>query len=231
MSERVKLQAADGHELSGYLARPEGTPKAAIVVVQEIFGVNHHIQSVADRFAAEGYLALAPALFDRYERGFEADYGETGMARAMALMPKLNMEWAAADTLAAVVSARDEYKTEVGIVGFCLGGSVAWMAAAKMPVSAAVGYYGGFIARMNDLEPKAPILLHFGKHDDHISMSDVEAIRAKHPEVPVYLYEAGHGFNCDERGSYDAPSATEAWGRTMAFLGEHLVARLDNTGR
>ncbi len=232
MSETVKLHAADGHELDAYVAAPQGTPKAAVVVVQEVFGVNHHIRAVADRLAGEGYLAVAPALFDRYDRGFEAGYDEAGTARAMAFVPKLNMDWAAADTLAAVVYARDEYKTEVGLVGFCLGGSVAWMAAARMPVSAAVGYYGGFIAKSKDAQLKAPVMLHFGADDAHIPMSDVEAIRAAHPEVPVYVYQgAGHGFNCDERASYNEPAAKQAWERTLGFLGEHLSGRLDNTGK
>ena len=229
MSEAVKLHAADGHELGAYLARPAGTPKGAIVVVQEIFGVNHHIRSVTDRFAAEGYLAIAPALFDRYERGFEAGYDAEGMQRGRSIAGKMKIEWAAADTLAAVTYARDEYKTRVAVVGFCLGGSIAWMAAAHMPVSAAVGYYGGYIAKYKDEKLGAPVLLHFGAKDDHIPQSDVEAIRAAHPEVPVYVYDAGHGFSNDERESYAPEAAKQAWGRTLEFLAEHLGGRLDNT--
>ncbi len=229
MSETVKLHAADGHELSAYVSGPEGTPKAAVVVVQEIFGVNHHIRAVADRLASQGYLAVAPALFDRYQRDFEVGYDPESVQKAMAIVPKLNMEWAAADTLAAVEYGRDEYKTEVGIVGFCLGGSIAWMAAAKMPVSAAVGYYGGQISRMNDLAPRAPVLLYFGTQDEHITMSDVDEVKAAHPDVPIHLFEAGHGFSCDERASYDPSAAEQAWAQTLAFLGENLVERLDNT--
>jgi carboxymethylenebutenolidase len=230
MSEQVKLKSADGHSFGAYVAQPEGTPKAAIVVIQEIFGVNNHIRSVADRFAAEGYLAVAPALFDRYEPGFEADYDAEGMQRGIAIAQKLNMDWTQADTLAAVAYARDEYKTKVAVVGFCLGGSVAWMAAAFMPVSAAVGYYGGYIAKFKDLQPKAPILLHFGAKDTHIPQSDVAAIQAAHPEVPIYVYEgADHGFNCDARASYNEEAAKQAWGRTLAFLGEHLAGPIDNT--
>ncbi len=231
MSETVTLKAADGHELGAYVAEPAGTPKGAIVVIQEAFGVNHHIRAVADSYAAEGYLAVAPALFDRYERGFEATYDAAGMERAMALMPKLNMDWAAADTLAAIEYARDEYKTKVAVVGFCLGGSVAWMAAMQMPVSAAVGYYGGHIAKFKDAQLKAPVMLHFGELDTHIPMSDVEAIRQAHPEVPVYTYDADHGFNCDERGSYSAPAAKQARERTLAFLKEHLQTPNDNTAK
>lgn len=222
MSEFVKLHAADGHTLGAYVAKPSGTPKAAVVIVQEIFGVNHHIRAVADSYAAEGYVAIAPALFDRYERDFEAGYEGEERQRGMAIAQKLNMDWAAADTLAAIEYARSEYKTRVGIVGFCLGGSVAWLAASKMPVDVAVGYYGGYIVKFKDAQLKAPILLHFGKLDEHIPMADIEAIQAAHPEVPVYLYEAGHGFNCDERGSYDQASSKEARAKTLAFLEEHL---------
>ncbi len=231
MSETVKLHSADGFEFSAYVAQPAGTPKAAIVIVQEIFGVNHHIRAVTDRYAAEGYLAIAPAIFDRYQEGFEVGYDPAGIEQAMAILSKLNMDWTKADVLAAVEYGRDEYKTKVGVVGFCLGGSVAWLAAAEMPIDAAVGYYGGNIAKFKDAQLKAPILLHFGLKDDHIPQTDVEAIKAAHPEVPVYTYEAGHGFNCDERGSYDAASAEQARARTLAFLAEHLEGRLDNTGK
>jgi carboxymethylenebutenolidase len=231
MSETARLHAADGHEFDAYVAKPEATPRAALVVIQEVFGVNHHIRAIADRFAREGYLAVAPALFDRYQRGFEAGYDAQGMETGSAIAKQINMDWAAADTLAAVGYARDEYKTEVGIVGYCFGGSVAWMAAASMPVSAAVGYYGGYIASFKDMKLKAPVMLHFGAHDDHIPMSDVDAIKAAHPEVPVYTYDAGHGFNCDERASYNEAAATEAGERTLAFFKEHLSDRLDNTGK
>ena len=163
MSETAKLHAADGHALEAYVAAPEGTPKAALVVIQEIFGVNRHMRSVADRFAEAGYLAVVPALFDRYERGFDVGYDEAGVQRAMSIMPKMNMEWAAADTLAAIAYARDEYKTRVELVGISLIQNMAWMAAAQMPVSVAVGYYGGHIIRLKDEQLKAPTMLHFGR--------------------------------------------------------------------
>ena len=222
MSDIIKLRAEDEHAFDAYVARPEGTPKAAVVVLQEIFGVNHHIQSITDRFAAEGYLAVAPALFDRYQRDFKVGYDPAGWETAMSLLPGLNMDWTAADTLAAIAYAREESGTKVGVVGFCLGGSVAWMAAARMPIDAAVGYYGGTIAQAKDMTLQAPVVLHFGSHDAHIPVSDVEAIKAAHPEVPVYLYQAGHGFNCDERESYSPQAAAEAWSRPVAFLREHL---------
>ena len=230
MGETVKLTAADGHELDAYVASPEGTPKAALVVVQEIFGVNAHIRSVADHFASQGYLAIAPALFDRYERGVDLGYEGADMQKAMSLLPKLNMEWAVADVKAAAVYARDEYKTRVGVVGYCLGGSVAWLAASQLPIDAAVGYYGGFIVKFLDQAPKVPIMLHFGKKDDHIKPEDVAKIEAAYPDVPVYTYDAGHGFNCSTRGSYDAPSAALALERTLAFLDEHLSGTISSKG-
>ncbi len=225
MSETVKLTAADGHTFDAYIASPEGTPKAALVVVQEIFGVNAHIRSVADRFAAEGYLAIAPALFDRKERGVELGYEGADMQKAMSLMPNKpgDTEAAIADIAASAAYVRDEYKTQVGVVGYCWGGSMAWVASAELPIAAAVGYYGGFITKYIDKAPRVPILLHFGKKDDHIPLTDVEKIEAAYPQIPVYLYDAGHGFNCDARGSYDAPSAKLALERTLAFFAEHLA--------
>ncbi len=232
MGETVKLTAADGHEFDAYVARPEGTPRAALVVVQEIFGVNGHIRAVADHFASEGYLAIAPALFDRKERGVELGYDGADMQKAMALMPTQpgDTENAIADIAAAVAYVRDEYKTQVGVVGYCWGGSMAWVSAAELPIAAAVGYYGGFIAKYIDKAPKVPIMLHFGKKDDHIPMADIEKIEAAYPQIPVYLYDAGHGFNCNVRGSYDAPSATLALERTLAFFAEHLSGAIVSKG-
>ena len=222
MSEMIALTAADGHEFGAYVARPDRPPKAALVVIQEIFGVNAHIRSVADNFANAGYLAVAPALFDRYEKNVQLGYSGENMQKAVAFARQMNMDWIAADTLAAVTYAHEAVKAKVGVVGYCLGGSVAWIAAGGMPVDAAVGYYGGFIARLLDQAPKVPVMLHFGEKDDHIPLSDVEKIKAAYPDVPVYTYDAGHGFNCDARDSYDAPAARLALERTMAFFAEHL---------
>ncbi len=232
MSETIKLTAADGHTLNAYLAHPQGTPRAALVVVQEIFGVNAHIRSVADHFASHGYLAIAPALFDRKERGVELGYEGADMQKAMSLLPSKpeDIEGALTDIGAAVAYARDEYKTQVGVVGYCWGGSMAWLAAAQLPIAAAVGYYGGFIAKFLDQAPKVPLLLHFGKHDDHIPMADIEKIQAAYPQIPVYLYDAGHGFNCSSRGSYDAPSAKLALERTLSFFAEHLSGPVESKG-
>ncbi len=223
MDETVELVAADGHAFGAYVAHPSGAPKGAVVVVQEIFGVNGHIRSIADRFAAAGYVAVAPPLFDRYERHFDVGYDKAGMDRGMGILKRFKREWALADTRTAIEYAGRTYGVPVAVVGFCLGGSIAWLAAAEVPVAAAVGYYGGKIKSMNDLTPKAPVMLHFGGLDAHIPRADIDAIRAAHSEVEVYVYDdAGHGFNCDARESYAPQTAREAWDRTLAFLARYL---------
>ncbi len=223
MGETVKLHAADGHALDAYVAKPVTEPKGTVIVVQEIFGVNSSIRSVADRFAVAGYNAVAPALFDRYEPGFDVGYDEQSMQRAFAIFPKLNMDWAEADTLAAVQYAHSEFKGKVAVVGFCLGGSVAYLAAAHMPIDAAVGYYGGFIAKNKEQKPKAPTMLHFGGKDEHIPATDVKAIGEAQPDVLIYTYEdADHAFANDQRPSYEPNSERVAWTRTLEFLGQHV---------
>ncbi len=221
MGQMITLTAADGFELGAYRAQPAGTPRGGLVVLQEIFGVNPHIRSVADRFAAEGYLAVAPALFDRVQPGVELAYDQSGMQEGVAL----NKRTVRADTLkdvAAAVAAAAE-GGRVGVVGYCWGGTLAYASACDVTgVAAAVGYYGGGIAAMLDEKPTVPVMLHFGERDDHIPMDDVSKINAAMPQVPVYAYPAGHGFNCDARGSYDKPSADLALGRTLAFLRENV---------
>jgi carboxymethylenebutenolidase len=222
MSKYVTLKAADGQQLTAYVARPAAAPKAAMVVVQEIFGVNPHIRSVADGYARDGFLAVAPALFDRIEAGVELGYEGADHARAMSLMAKLDVDNALLDIGAAVDFAAREGGKKVGVVGYCLGGTLAWIAAARLPVSAAVGYYGGRIGNYASEKPRAPVMLHFGKLDAHIPAEEVEKVRAAHPEVEVYWYNAGHGFNCDARASFDPAAASEARERTLSFLRRHL---------
>jgi carboxymethylenebutenolidase len=223
MGKHVELTAPDGHRLDAYVAEPAGKPRASLVVVQEIFGVNAHIRSVADRFAAEGYAAVAPALFDRFERGVELGYEGADRDKAMTFPPRLNMGWHLQDTATAAEYARATFGTKVGVVGYCLGGTIAWLSAAELPIDAAVGYYGGFIPKLLDKQPRVPILLHFGALDQHIPASEVEKIREAHPDVPVYLYEgAGHGFNCDARAGFHPEAAKQAGERTLAFLAQHL---------
>jgi carboxymethylenebutenolidase len=218
----IELTAADGFKLGGYRADPAGAPKAAVVVIQEIFGVNHHIRAVCDRFAAEGYAAVAPAIFDRIERNFQSGYSPDEVAVARKFVANPDWDAMLRDTQAAI----DAVKTvgPVGIVGFCLGGSVAYAAATKLSgLRAAVGYYGGAIVRFADDKPKVPTQLHFGEKDTGIPLSDVEIIRGKRPDVQIHVYPgAQHGFGCDERASYDKPSADLAWRRTLDFFAKHL---------
>jgi carboxymethylenebutenolidase len=219
----IKLTASDGFQLGGYRADPATAPKAALVVIQEIFGVNHHIRNVCDRFASAGYVAVAPAIFDRTERDFQSGYSpdEVAMARKFVANP----DWTA--ILRDVQAAIDSVKSvgPVGIVGFCLGGSVAYAAATKLTgLSAAVGYYGGAIVRFANDNPGVPTMLHFGEKDAGIPLGDVETIRAKQPDLEVHVYPgAQHGFSCDERASYDKASADIAWQRTLAFFAKHLT--------
>ena len=221
VEEHITLRCDDGVEISAWRARPEGTPKGGIVVLQEIFGVNHHIRAVATRFAQAGYLAVAPALFDRVEKGVELGYDGSEMERARDIRSRTKLPDTLSDVAAAIRVASEGGK--VGVVGYCWGGSLAWAAAAKLPgVSAAVGYYGGMIASMLDDAPRVPTILQFGAHDKHIPLSDVEKVRDAYPAVPVYVYDADHGFNCDERASFNEAAAKIAQERTMALLEETL---------
>jgi carboxymethylenebutenolidase len=223
MSEYVTLKAADGYELSAYVARPEAKATAGLVVVQEIFGVNAHIRSVADGYARDGFLVVAPALFDRVERGVQLGYEGADRQRALALMPKLDPEEALADIAAALEFAAGATGKKVGVVGYCFGGTMAWIAAARLHPAVAVGYYGGRIAQYADELLAAPVMLHFGRQDTHIPAEEVETIHAAHPEVPIYWYDAGHGFNCDARASYNLEAAQQARERSLRFLKKHLA--------
>lgn len=218
MGEWVKLRAADGQELAAWVARPEGEPIAGLVVVQEIFGVNAHIRSVTDGWAKDGFLAVAPALFDRIEPGVDLKYEGADMELARSFIPRLNVERALLDTKAAMEYAASATGKKVEVIGYCFGGTVAWLAATRLGAAAAVGYYGGRIANYADENPACPVMLHFGRQDAHIPVAEVEKVQALHPEVEVYWYDAGHGFNCDARSSYNAPASNEARDRSLAFL-------------
>ena len=222
MGKDIKLTASDNFELGGYRADPATAPKAAVVVIQEIFGVNHHIRAVCDRLADEGYVAIAPSIFDRVEPNFTSGYSPDEVAVARKFVA--NPDWAAMlrDTQAAIDAVRSV--GPVGIIGFCLGGSIAYAAATKSSgLSAAIGYYGGAIVRFADDKPTVPTQLHFGEKDTGIPLSDVEIIKAKRPDVEIHVYPgAQHGFHCDERASYDKTSADIAWPRSLAFFAKHL---------
>jgi len=224
MGEWVKLRAADGQELAAWVARPEGEPIAGLVVVQEIFGVNAHIRSVTDGWAKDGFLAVAPALFDRIEPGVELAYEGEDAQRARSFIPKLDIEKSVLDTKAAMDYAADATGKKVGVIGYCYGGTIAWLAATRLGAAAAVGYYGGRIANYANENPGCPVTLHFGRQDAHIPPEEIDKVRSAHPEVEIYMYDAGHGFNCDARASYNAAAAREARERSLAFLKQWTLA-------
>lgn len=218
MGQPLTLVAADSHRLGAYRADPAGKPRGGVVVVQEIFGVNHHIRAVCDRIAEAGYAALAPALFDRTARDFQSGYSPEEVAKARKFIETPDWDAMLRDTAAAA----EELKGlgSVAVIGFCMGGTIAFLSATRLAgIAAAVCYYGGGIARFADETPKCPTQMHFGEKDDHIPMSAVEEIRRKRPDCEIHLYQgAGHGFHCDERASYHAESAALAWKRSLAFL-------------
>jgi len=217
----ITLTAKDGFKLAAYVAQPSGKPKGGIVVLQEIFGVNHHIKSVTDRFAAMGYGAVAPALFDRVKPGVDLGYDPKSVEEGRALRPKIALEATLADTQAAIDYAKQFGK--VAVVGYCWGGSLAFFATTRQSgVTAAVGYYGGMIAAHASEKPRVPLILHFGDKDQSIPLTDVEKIKAAQPGLPIYVYSAGHGFSCDERGAFDKAAHELALERTTAFLKQHI---------
>ncbi len=227
MSEWVSLTATDGNELKGYVARPAAAPKAGLVVVQEIFGVNEQIQHTTDEWAAEGYLCIAPAMFDRFKKDVDLPYTEEGFKEAFALMGQFAPDLApqALDVAAAVEWLRAQGVESVGVIGFCFGGTMAWVSACRLPVQAAAAYYGGNIAKLIDEQHKVPIVLHFGSDDPYISEADREAILAAHPDVPMFVYPgAGHAFNRKlDPNHYVADAATLANNHTRLFFEQHLV--------
>jgi len=222
MGHDITLTASDGHELQAYLCEPEGAARGGVIVIQEIFGVNVHIRDVTERYAALGYKAIAPALYDRFERGFEVGYTPDDIAagRVHKASANENLDGVLADVDAARQAIADAGK--VGITGYCWGGFVVWMAACRLDVQAAAGYYGGGIVDYNDEQPRCPTILHFGERDASIPMSDVDQISAAHADVDVYVYEADHGFHCDLRGAFDARAADIAGMRTLRLFDENL---------
>ena len=222
MGTNTTLTAEDGHRLDAYRAAPPGAPRGGLVIIQEIFGINSHIKKVCDGYAADGYLALAPALFDRVERNVAMGYGPTDIEYGRTLRGKVGWDQMVADLRAAALALAAE-KLKVGVVGYCMGGSLAWLAATRIDgLAAAVGYYGGAIADFADEQPRCPVLLHFGETDASIPKEHWDRIAAAHPKIPMHIYPAGHGFNCDARASYHEPSARLARQRTLEFLRKHV---------
>jgi carboxymethylenebutenolidase len=217
MRETVQIQAGDGHTLDAYVARPTGDPKGGLVVIQEIFGVNHHIRDVADGYAKDGFLVIAPALFDRVEKNVELGYEGQDRAKAMEFFKKLNFENAIEDIDAALGWARKN-SGKTGVVGYCVGGTLAWLSATRLKPDAAVGYYAGGIDRFAAEMPSAPVMLHFGSKDAHITKEMVGKVADAHPEVSIFWYDADHAFNRDVGKNYDAPSARLARSRSLEFL-------------
>lgn len=222
MGTSVQLRSADGFEFSAYQSLPDGQPKAGIVVIQEVFGVNSHIREVADGYAGQGYAVVAPQIFDRAEPNVELGYDESDMGRGIELaFQKLEMPNTLADIQAAVNHASQYGK--VGVVGYCFGGLLTWLSACGVDgVAAASSYYGGGVAGVAEQTPGCPVIMHFGELDAHIPMTDVDKVKAAQPDVPVYVYNADHGFNCDHRASYDAASAALARERTLEFFSQNL---------
>jgi carboxymethylenebutenolidase len=227
MGQFTDIQSADGFVFPAYVAQPAGKPKGAVVVLQEIFGVNSHIRDVTDGYAADGYFAVAPSTFHRVKAGVDIGYTEDDMKAGMALkaaVEALPAPGVLADIQAAVKHAAQAGK--VGIVGYCWGGWLSWRSACLLDgLSAAVTYYGGGMTTPDEIarQPKVPVLSHFGDQDRWISLESVEAFKQAHPEVEVQVYQANHGFNCDRRAAYNPPAAKLARERTLAFFAKQLA--------
>jgi len=221
MSEFTTIMARDGHEFQAWLAAPPGRPRGAIVVVQEIFGVNSHIRKVTDGYAADGYVVIAPALFDRVRRGIELGYSAAEMQEGQGYVKQLQRAALIADLAAAIAVVK--HAGRVGVVGYCWGGTIAYVAACELPIACAVVYYGGSITQELAKHPKHPVMYHFGELDKHIPPSDIAKIKAADPQGKFYMYPAGHGFNCEQRDSYDAASAKLARERSVAFFTKHVA--------
>ena len=221
MGELITLTCKDGVKIGAYVAKPAGTPKGAVVVLQEIFGANHHIRADADKFASEGYLAIAPALYDRVEPNVELGYSGDDPKKGMEIRAKTELPKTLMDIEAAIDHVKGAGK--VGIVGYCWGGTLVYAAAVNVAgLSAASSYYGGGVSGMMDQKPKIPTICHFGETDHSITMEAVGKVKAAQPDMPVYTYPAGHGFHCDERASWHKESSELARQRTLELFAKHV---------
>jgi len=217
MGDRIQLKSSDGHELSAYVALPSPRAVAGLVVLQEAFGVNRHIRAVADSYASDGFLAIAPALFDRLERDVQLGYDGSELQKGLTLARSTDPDHAVKDIAAALAYLRELNLKKCAIIGYCLGGSLAWLSATRLDPDAAVGYYGGRIAQFADETPRCPVMLHFGTQDKHIPKADIDQVQAKHPEVEIFWYEAAHG-----RAAYNEAAAKLARVRSLDLLRRYL---------
>jgi carboxymethylenebutenolidase len=225
MSETIQIQASDRHSLDAYVARPAGVPIGGLVVIQEIFGVNRHIRDMADSYAKHGFLAVAPALFDRIETNVDLGYEGEDRVRAMEIYRKLDIDDSIKDVGAALEWARKNSGKKTGAIGYCLGGTLAWLSATRLKPDVAVGYYAGGIDKYAAEMPECPVMMHFGSMDTHITKEMVDKVASAHPDVQIFWYEAaGHGFNCNMRINYEPLSAQLAHERSLVFLRQCVIA-------
>ena len=226
MGQTIQLHASDGVSISAYKATPAATPKGGVVVIQEIFGLNSHVREVADWYASQGYIAVAPAMFDRVQPGVDLGYTPDDIQAGMGIARgKVDMAAAVLDLEAAAAEAATGGK--VGVVGYCWGGALTALSAIKLggKVHACSSYYGGGTAAMIGDSPVVPMIMHFGEHDHAIPLTDVDKIKAAWPAATVYIYEgAEHGFNCDQRASFHEPSRDLARQRTLDFFAAQLAS-------
>ena len=222
MGKFIELKASDGHNFAAYLAEPSGKARGGIVVIPEIFGVNSHIKAMADGYAADGYRAVSPAMFDRAQRNYDTGYSQPEIEAGVAIMQKLDWKQSMLDVQAAIAAAARGGK--VGIVGYCYGGTVAWMAAARAGgLACSVPYYGGGMHGLIGEQPKIPVMCNFGEQDQSPTLAQAKEIVAAYPEISAHFYAgAGHGFNCDQRGSWNADAAKLARSRTLEFFRKHV---------
>jgi len=221
MGKQISLNTTRTQCIGAYLAEPAGKPKGGLVVIQEIFGVNAHIRSVADHFATLGYTAIAPAFFDHLETGLELGYDQAGMAEGKKLVTELGLERALEDVASAAEAIASAGK--IGTVGYCWGGTVAFLAALRLGLPS-VSYYGARNVPFLGETAKAPVMFHFGEKDKSIPPEMVEKHRQLQPRMALFTYPADHAFNRDVGDHYDEASAKQALQRTMAFFDKHLAA-------
>lgn len=224
MGKMITLKASDGHQLDAYRADPAGKPKGCMIVIQEIFGVNDHIKSVADRVAANGYLAVAPCMQDRAQKGFEVGYTPADIEKGREMRGKVKNEDSIKDLQATFDYLKEQNAGKIGCMGYCWGGSLAWLAAAHIDgLAVAISYYGGDVANNTDLKAKCPVMFHFGAKDMSIPMDKVELVKTKLSQHPTYVYmDAGHGFSCDARGSFHKESHELAMSRSKEYVAKYV---------